>query len=80
MRTFTITENAVKNLLSIYADHYLMAEEMEKDTEEYDLYDDADYAHHKACCYIGEDWMRGIGINPQSNYVMEIINKERERR
>lgn len=27
-----------------------------------------------------EDWMRTIGIHPESNYVMEIINKERERR
>lgn len=80
MKTFTITENAVKNRIFSYADHYLMCEEMEKDTEEYDLYDDAEYAHHKACCQTNEDWMRGIGIDPQSNYVMEIINKERERR
>lgn len=80
MREFKITENAVKNLITTYADHYLMCEELENEIDEDDLYDDADYSHHSACCATAEDWMRVIEIHPESNFVIDIINKERERR
>lgn len=75
---FKITENAIRDLLTTYADHYLMCKNIEKETDDDDLCDDADYAHHKACCCTAEQWMRAVGIHPESNYVMEIINKERD--
>lgn len=78
-RTFTLTENAIRSLVITYADHKLMAENYLKDTDEDDLYDDAEYAHHMACCATAEEWMRAIGIDPESNFVMEIIEKERGR-
>ena len=66
-RTFTLTENAVKNLISNYAYHVLMCEKNEN------------YVRHVAACSMAEQWMRAIGIDPQSNYVTEIIEKEREK-
>ena len=79
-KEFTISYNAVVNLLHDYASHKLMCEEYEGDEryEEYDLYDDAEYSHHAACCATAENWLRAIGISPESNCVQEIIEKERK--
>lgn len=79
-KEFKITENAVKNLLATYSSHKIMCDDYENEMDEEDLYTDADYSHHLACCATAEDWMRAIGIHPESNFVMEIIEKERERR
>lgn len=64
-RTFTLTENAVKNLISSYAYHRVSLEK------------NGNYNYHVAACATAENWMRAIGIDPESNFVMEIIEKER---
>ena len=79
-KTFTITENAVKNLINTYADHKLMCEWHEENIDEDELFDDPEYSHHSACCATAENWMKAIGISPSSNYVVSVINKKRERR
>jgi hypothetical protein len=70
-REFKLTENAVKNLLSTYADHYLMRKEYE------DCFG-SEWEFHNVACHIAEDWMRAIGIHPDSNFVQKIIEKEKE--
>lgn len=81
MREFTITENAIKNLISTYANHKVKAEKVleENDYDEELLYDDVDYQFNMGCCHTAEEWMRSIGISPESNFVQEIVNKEKER-
>ena len=70
----TLTENAVTNLIYDYAHHRVNVENDEDGscTETYGI--DLVY------CQAVEAWMNAIGISPQSNFVTEIINKERERR
>ena len=88
MKEFKITENALRNLITTYAVHKLQAQEIEKTNEffadkfgnEENLYDDPDYQSEMAFCASSEEWMRAIGISPESNFVEEIIEKERERR
>lgn len=81
MREFTITENAIKNLISTYADHKVQVEKTleENDYDEELLYDDVDYQFNMGCCQTAEDWMRTIGISPESNFVQEVVDRERER-
>jgi hypothetical protein len=76
----TLTKNAIKNLVSTYAIHYVMCKEYEENDlyDEIDLYDDVEYSHHKAYCAAAEEWMRAIGIDHQSNFVMEIIEREKK--
>lgn len=78
----TITENSVINLINTYANHKIQMEEylIENDYDGDMLYDNADYQFHLACCETAEDWMRNIGISPASNFVQQIIEKERSRR
>lgn len=73
-RTFTITGNAVKNLINTYADHKLMCEWYEENMDEDELDFDVEYTYHSACCATAEDWMRAIGISPESNFVAKIID------
>lgn len=80
-RTFTVTNNALTNVLVSYAGHKLAAEEYYNDALEFgkedELYDDADYAHHTAYCAAAQEWMRMLGISPDCNFVSEIINHEK---
>lgn len=76
-REFRITENAVKNLLYDYAKHRAMYKFIELKSDPEDLYDDAEYTYHKACCNTAETWMRTLGISPESNFVMEFVERER---
>lgn len=80
---FEITENVIKNKLISYASHKLMCEEYENDDSflyNMEMDDEVEYARHKAYCEACEEWMRAIGIHPESNFVMEIIEKEKEGR
>lgn len=83
MRNWKITENALMNLLTTYANHRVacerIIEEAESDEELVDLYDDPDYSHHAAYCHSSEEWMGAMGISPESNFVEEILEKERRR-
>ena len=80
--TFTLTENALKNLISTYAHHKIICEEYQVEYEDdYSiLFDSTAYAHRSACCQTAEEWMNVLGISPESNFVAEIIEKEREER
>ena len=80
--TFTLTENALKNLVSTYADHKVQKEKYLEDVDydEYLLKEDIDYQFYVAYCHAAEEWMRAIGIHPESNFVTDIIEKEREGR
>lgn len=81
MRNFKITENALTNLIISYSDHKLMCEAYEAEYDlDCDLYNDPDYSHHAAYCHAFEEWMRAMGISPESNFVTGIIEKERQRR
>lgn len=75
-KKYTLTENALKNLVSTYASHRIACEEFDKE----DDLDNPEYLFDLACCQTAEDWMRAIGIHPESNFVTDIIEKERERR
>lgn len=74
---FVIEKEAMDNLIRSYAESKLECEwwEMHCDEDEDELYDNADYSHHTAVCYSYERWMIAAGIDPQSNYVANIINK-----
>jgi len=80
-KEFKISYNAVVNLVHTYAVNKISAEDYFNNSiafcDEDDLYDDPDYAHHMAYCYASEEWMRAIGISPESNFVQNIIDKER---
>ena len=75
--TFTLTETALHSLISIYVDHKL-AKSVYEESEEYPE-TSGDYLFHCACCETAENWMRAIGIHPDSNYVGYIIDKESKR-
>ena len=78
--TFTLTENAVKDLIATYADHkrQCMQFEEEVDYDEYELENDIDYQFNMAYCHAAEEWMRAIGISQDSYFVQNIIHKEGE--
>ena len=69
--TFTLTENAIRNLVSTYASHKVMLEDD-------DCYG-SEYEFHSGCCQTAENWMNTLGISPYSNFVTEIIEKEEEK-
>lgn len=71
---FTVPETTLRNLITVYADHKLVCKKYETDDTEYD----ADYDYHLGRCYEAETWMRALGISPDSDYVHDIYEKERD--
>ena len=71
---FTVPEITIRNLITVYAEHKLVCEKYETDDTEYD----ADYDYHLGRCYEAETWMQALGISPDSNYVHDIYEKERD--
>ena len=62
--TFTLTKNAITNLIVNYADEFLRSREAET-TE--------DYAYATGFCAAAESWMKTLGISPESNMVQDIL-------
>ncbi len=76
-KAFWIPVNLLKKLIATYANHKLICEEYELDE---DPVLDFEYDIHHSCCETAENWMRAFGIDPMSNFVTDIIEKEREAR
>jgi len=78
--TFTISENALINLITDYAINIINCDRF------YDVYEDGSYMgnpyYHKyyEAKYEAEKWMSVLGISPDSNFVTDIVKKEREKR
>lgn len=76
---FKITEKALEKLLHDYAYNYLAYEEYEKEMgNSIDCDIDTYHVYNEACCRNTEDWMKAIGLHPESNYVKSIIEAERK--
>lgn len=80
--TFTLTKNAIVNLIVDYADHLLDLRE----DEPYVAFANStqvfteDYAYDTGFCAAAELWMKALGISPESNMVQDIINIIEKRR
>ena len=78
--TFTVSENALINLITDYAINKINCDRF------YDVYEDGSYMgnpyYHKyyEAKTEAEKWMSVLGISHNSNFVMEIVEKIREER
>lgn len=77
MKDMTITGNAIENLLDSYADHKAMMKtyEDEVDFDVDKLENDAEYMYHRGFCESSKQWMKCLGISPDSP-IIEIMVRE----
>ena len=65
-----ITRNALENMMITYVNHKKMMMKYEND-DDFELEENPEYFFYKGCCETEESWMRGIGVSPQCNFIME---------
>lgn len=80
MKDVTIAGNTIENLLNTYADHKaqmkIYEEEVDFDIDR--LENNAEYMYHKGCCETANNWIRCVGMSPNSPAIEKMIKEHME--
>lgn len=71
---FTLTENAIHNLMNSYVDHKKAIMDIEEENSEEEMFEDIDYNFHAGCCETAEAYMRVLGVSPTCEYIMKRLS------